>query len=152
MESVGVLRVTIVGFPFCPGINNGLSAQIRQSHKQHKHKTWHLLPTLLLRIALHVVKRVAISTHATSVRWSSIAMQHVKRNIDQSIRNRVRNVLQNYTMKNYSKSTRLVKNVQYAFSPYQLMHVNQASNHAVVKLYAKVVLLPLWRKHMGEGK
>jgi hypothetical protein len=64
-----------------------------------------------------VIRREAISTHVTNARWSNIAMQHAKTNIDQSIRKNAREELQSYMMKNYSRSLHLLKSVQYAFSP-----------------------------------
>ena len=114
--------------------------QIRETNT---HAPCHLLliPTLLLRIVPHVARRVVISTRAINARWSNIVMQHVKRNIDQSIRKHVRDEWLNYTMKLYSKNIHLVKSVQYAFYPYQLMQDNQLSNHVVVKLSVKGALL-----------
>ena len=97
-------------------------------------------------------RREAISTGVINARWSNIVTRHAKRNIDQSIGKRVREELQNYTMKNYSKSTRHVKSVQYAFYHYQLMEAKQPSNHVVVKLSAMVVFMQCTRKHVGEGK
>ena len=82
----------------------------RQSHAPCHH---HLI--LPPRIVHHVARRVAISTRVINARWSNIVTQHVKRNIDQSIKKSARDELQSYTMKNYSKSIHLVKIVQYAF-------------------------------------
>ena len=83
--------------------------------------------------APHVARRVAISTRAINAIRSNIAMQHAKRNTEKSIRSSGRHVLLSYRMKNYSKSIRLVKNVQSASFPFHWVKTKQFSNHAVVK-------------------
>jgi hypothetical protein len=91
--------------------------------------------------APRVARRVEISTFAINARWSNIAMQHAKRNIDQSIRKHARDKLQNYMIKLYSKSLRLMKNVQFAFYRCHWIQVKAFSNYAVENLYVMVVLL-----------
>ena len=79
-------------------------------------------------------------------------MQHVKRNIVQSIRNYVIEELQNYMIKFFLESIRQQTIVQFAFYHCHWIQAKQLSNHAVVKLFVMVVFLPWRKKHVGEGK
>ena len=70
-------------------------------------------------------KRVAILTRAINAIWSNIVTRHAKRNIDQGIKVCVR---ESNTMRLYSKSTRLVKIVQFAFYHCHWIHARKLSN------------------------
>ena len=68
-------------------------------------------------------------------------MQHVKRNIDQSIRKRAREELPSYTMKNYLKNIRLMKSVQFVYNPCRYMEAKLPSKHVVARLFVVDVFM-----------
>ena len=55
-----------------------------------------------------------MNTHATNVRWSSIAMRRARRNTDQSIKRLAKEGWLNYMKRHYSKRLSQ-KSVQYAY-------------------------------------
>ena len=133
-------------------INQSTTNNITHTNRQHQMAIIDHRWIQLLRIVLHVARRVAISTRAINVRRLNIAMQPVKRNIVQSIREHAREELKNYMMKLFSKSIHLVKNVQFAFFPCHWMRTKLLSTLAVAKQFAVVVFMRWSKKNGGEEK